>query len=72
VFYVIGIAVILGTAVVLWSALRHGRTSFWFFGFANSRAERPILYWIQIVGYTTCMAVIAYVVGTVMLAAISN
>jgi hypothetical protein len=72
VFYVIGIAVVVGMASVLWWALKHGRTPFWFFGFANSRVERPILYWVQIISYAACMALVISVVGAIGLAAISN
>jgi hypothetical protein len=72
VFYVIGVAVVVGMASVLWWALKHGRTPFWFFGFANSRAERPILYWIQIISYGACMALVVYVMGAIVLAAVSS
>ena len=47
-FVLIGVAAVLGMIAVLWSALQSGRTSLWFFGFANARAERSVLYWVQI------------------------
>ena len=53
---------------MLWSALRRGRTSLWFFGFANARAERPVLYWVQIASYAAVTALVAYVVGAIALA----
>ena len=71
-FFVIGLAVILGMAAVLWWSIKHRRTNFWFFGFSNACAERPILYWFQIAGYAAVIALIAYVVGAFVLAAISN
>jgi len=71
-FFVIGGATVVGMGVVLWWSLRHGQTPFWFFGFSNSRAERPVLYWFQIVGYAFAMALVAYVMGSFALAAVSN
>ncbi|HEY1750932.1 MAG TPA: hypothetical protein VGG29_06695 [Caulobacteraceae bacterium] len=71
-FWLIGIATLVGMGAVLWLALKRGRTDFWFFGFANTRDERPILYWFQIAGYAFAMALVAYVVGAFALAAISN
>ena len=68
-FLVGGIAVVLGMATVLWWALKHGRAPFWFFGISNSRAERPVLYWLQIAGYAATLALVAFVVGAFALAA---
>jgi len=72
VFWLIGLATLGGMGIVVWLALKRGRTDNWFFGFSNARGERPILYWFQIVGYVFAMAVVAYVLGALMLAAISN
>lgn len=71
-FFVIGIATFVGMAAALWWALKHGRTSFWFFGFSNARASRPALYWVQIVSYALVMALVAYIVGAIALADFSN
>ena len=71
-FFLLGGAVILGMATIVWWALKRQRTPDLFFGLSIARAERPILYWAQIVCYAAVMALIACVVGTIALANISN
>ena len=71
-FIVIAVAVVCGMAAVLWWAIKYRRTPFLFFGFSIARADRPVLYWMQIAFYAAAMALVIGVLGTMTLASISN
>ena len=71
-FLAIVIAVVLEMAIILFWALKHRRTPALFFGLSNTREERPILYWTQIVCYGAVTALFVGFLGALALAAISH
>jgi len=72
VFWLLGLATLGSMSAALWWALKHGRTSYWAFGIGVKRAERPILYWLQIICYGACVAVVASFLAVAALSAIST